>query len=309
MHRKDSIVKMLEPEGKAEAPCWTTETEKEHIRRVRGLDIPWPHHPPPCGEKWEYGFHNGKREPEVDNQHMGHFQEAHSGLASWRSSEESARLDYWGSERDGEGGRSLQQTLLRLWKTAFLLISVPEQRFPASNSGHLQSWASGPFWLGSSVGSSTWFGPTINGPDWKWSLFYHPAHEGKQILSLAQVLSIASSLSFQEAWPGNRAATSPSYSPTWSGSQTSSPAQLVRIATGPAKPESWNSDPGWQGNPAYGTARQGEPTLQSHSAMDPSLTTLISREAQSTALPNCWTQSAALPRQEAQPVILPNQEA
>lgn len=40
-HRQDTILKNSEPGGEAEAPLWTTETEKDHIERLSlGLWFP-----------------------------------------------------------------------------------------------------------------------------------------------------------------------------------------------------------------------------------------------------------------------------
>ena len=75
----------------------------------------------------------GKWEPKVNIQLPPALrdasQEAHTGLTSQGSLGESAGLDQWGSDRDGEGGWSLQRPVLRSWHTAFQLAVVPEQRF------------------------------------------------------------------------------------------------------------------------------------------------------------------------------------
>ena len=82
-----------------------------------------------------------------------------------------------------------------------------------------------------------------------------------------------------------------------------------------SKPGSWNSNPGQQENPAYGTAREAEPSLHSQptptpyqQTQEPSLTTMISWGAQPMARLTCWEQPVVLPMQEAQLVILSNEE-
>lgn len=52
---------------------------------------------------------------------------------------------------------------------------------PACDSAHLQSWASGPVWPGSSADIFFWFGSPASDPYQPWSLLPNPAWPGKQI--------------------------------------------------------------------------------------------------------------------------------
>ena len=87
IHRQDTNVKIPEHQGEAEAHPWTTETEKNKIRRVRGTATLWLHCPSPRraylhtdrGLLEAVISSEGRREPKVDIQLP-----QHCGLLPWR---------------------------------------------------------------------------------------------------------------------------------------------------------------------------------------------------------------------------------
>lgn len=119
IHRHDTIMKIPEQRGEAEAPPWTTETEKDCIRRVRRTTIPMasllaraaaaPHREAP----WGLQFPWWEKSPTWTSSYPTMWvtsQKAHLGLASWGFQGESAGLDHSRSDCDREEGQDLQQS-------------------------------------------------------------------------------------------------------------------------------------------------------------------------------------------------------
>lgn len=164
VYRLDTVVKIPEPRGEAEA-CCNTETEQDHIRRGRGLHSD--HITPRLGRQsltvrrpsWAYGF---------SSREVG-------GCPRWTDSSP----DVYGCYLGGTLGSHLTEITGEIcgpWPLRFRQKQRRSRGFTANNtqvladhvapcssacveipdSGciHLQSWAGGPVCPGSSVGSS-----------------------------------------------------------------------------------------------------------------------------------------------------------
>lgn len=101
IHKQDAFVKIPEHRSQAEAPLWTTKTEKNYIRMISRADSLWLHlHFPRQAECCTNGAPGpavtpmGKGEPKVDIQILSipdAFRESHCHFASWRSLEGRAK--------------------------------------------------------------------------------------------------------------------------------------------------------------------------------------------------------------------------
>lgn len=138
----------------------TTETKKDHIRRVKGrlhsdciaslspAGIV-PHQQSPFGlwfTKWEWDSPRWTSTPPriVDN-----CWESHSGLTLVETSEESVGFDHCESDCDREEGRTYKQHVLRYWQTV-PTCSGTQAEMPTTGFAHQQSPDAGSIWAGKS---------------------------------------------------------------------------------------------------------------------------------------------------------------
>lgn len=161
---QDTTVKTPDLGSKGETPPWNTGTEKDGIKRVRGVVSLWPHCP---SSAWPYreGLFGPvvppeRKEPKVFLRlpwPCGHFLRGHAGLASQWSQGEYAKPTFWGSDRGGKQEWGLQKSALISWWTTFLLAVVPEQRSQLFPNAELS-------WDGIPIGSeaSAWFGSPVS---------------------------------------------------------------------------------------------------------------------------------------------------
>ena len=137
IHRQDTIVKIPEHRGKAEAPSWITETKKDCIRRVRGVATLWWHCPSPRLEHrhikmapLHLWFPQLEKESPKQTSSSPALcvtsRGAHSNLTSQGLQWECVGLDYWRSDCDEKEVQGLQQTALESWQTEFLFTEAPK---------------------------------------------------------------------------------------------------------------------------------------------------------------------------------------
>lgn len=146
IHSWDTTVKIPKPGNEAKATSWTAETERGHIRRVRGAATYWPHHPfPQAGTlrmpSQAYHFSSGKKRAKGEHQVL-QFSWTLSGRFTWVS----PYRDHWG---DLPLSITLEQRRWVVLKATSTQIMADHTvnctgigaEFPVSGSAHLQSWA------------------------------------------------------------------------------------------------------------------------------------------------------------------------
>lgn len=156
---------------------WSTNTEKDDIRGERGETTLWPNGPflPPdqhsatwIGPPGPLISPVGKSKLKGDMQLSQCYRTLHKRLTQvlphrdqwghlWSSTTWDKRETQKGAVRPTVTGTQIMADHISIYSSTWA-------KLLATGSAHLQSQASGPIWLGSSVGSSAWFGSPAKGP-------------------------------------------------------------------------------------------------------------------------------------------------